>query len=207
PTTSASYGFRLVLNLTSPSDLTPPIHNTYLNLAHIGPAQNRAIALPTPGPIFYQNGTSSASSLSFTTTLTDGGTPPFPEGITYSQLPNSTQGAAVFITAGSGAQNVKLTRLFNPLSYLTVLDEVVGSTFVVCDGRVEYYGEKEFQVINWVTTTRDATGMHLVVPEGCVGVNLVPECAVLEALPGDARASHEWAQEVRCYEDVKGVGW
>ncbi|KAK0620595.1 hypothetical protein B0T14DRAFT_431666 [Immersiella caudata] len=209
PLSSGSRGFRLVINVTDPShDLTPPIHNTYFNLVHIGPAQNRAIAASTPGPTFYQNGTSSSSSISFTTTLTDGGTPPFPEGITYQQEATDEHGAGIYVNAGSGAQNVKMTRLFNPLSYLTILNEVIGSSFVGCNGTIPYYGsERQFQVINWVTTTRNATGTHLVIPEGCVAVNLVPECAVLEALPVDAKSSHEWAQEVRCYEGVRGVKW
>ena len=38
-------------------------------------------------------------------------------------------------------------------------------------------------------------------------INLVPQCAVLEGLPADARSSHEFAQEVRCYDDVKGIEW
>ncbi|KAK0642037.1 hypothetical protein B0T16DRAFT_420932 [Cercophora newfieldiana] len=210
PTTSGSYGFRLVVNVTDPSrDLSPSINNLYLNLAHIGPAQNRAIAGPTPGPIFYQNGTSSMSGLSFTTLLTDGGTPPFPEGLTYAQERTDAKGSGIYVSAGSGAQAVKLTRLSNPYSYLTILSEVIGSSFIGCNSTIPYYGEeRQFQVINWVTTTRNATGTHLVIPEGCVPLNLVPECAVLEALPPDAKSSHEWAQEVRCYEDVKGVsGW
>jgi len=207
PRNSASFGFRLVINVTDPSkDLSPSINGLFLNLAHIGPAQNRAIATSTPGPIFYQNGTSNAPS--FTNLLTDGGTPPFPEGLSYQQEQTDAQGAGIYVSAGSGAQAVKLTRLSVPYSYLTILAEVTASSFIGCNSTIPYYGNgTEFQVINWVTTTRNATGTHLVIPEGCVPINLVPQCAVLEGLPADARSSHEFAQEVRCYDDVKGIEW
>ncbi|KAK3339666.1 hypothetical protein B0T25DRAFT_594449 [Lasiosphaeria hispida] len=207
PRNSASFGFRLVVNVTDPSkDLSPSINGLFLHLAHIGPAQNRAYAAATPGPIFYQNGTSNTPSL--TNLLTDGGSPPFPEGMSYQQEQTDANGAGIYVNAGSGAQATKLTRLSAPYSYLTILAEVTGSAFIGCTATIPYYGNSTyFPVINWVMTTRNATGTHLVIPEGCVPINLVPQCAALEALPPDARSSHEFAQEVRCYDNVGGIDW
>jgi hypothetical protein len=206
PATSGSYGFRLIVNVTDLSnELTPYINHQYVNIAHIGAAINRAVATTGQGPIFYQNGTSNNPSL--TNVVTDGGAPPFPEGMSYQQEQTDAQGQGIYVSVGPGAQSVKLTRLTNPYSYLTILAEATQSTFLGCNSTIPYYGDQVFQVINWISTIRNATGSSLVIPQGCVPINLVPECAVLPALPPDAMSSHEWAQEVRCYENVGGIQW
>ncbi len=211
PRPSASRGFRLVVNVTDPSsDLSPSIQGSFLSLAHIGPAQNRAIILPTEGPVFYQNGTFKDITMQRIGILTDGGTPPFPEGLTYASDSgtNTTQGAPLFVNAGASGGGTRLTRLWDPYSYLTILSNVVESTLVVCNSTIPYYGESRFfNVVNWVTARRDATGTHLVLPEGCAAIRLVPQCAVLNELPEGAYSSHEFAQEVRCYEDVGAIDW
>ncbi|KAK4224286.1 hypothetical protein QBC38DRAFT_485769 [Podospora fimiseda] len=209
PRHSASLGFHLRVNITSPSDFTPSINLHYLSTAHIGPAQNRAIISPSPGPVFYQNGTYSDITFHTLSILTDAGSPPgvFPEAITY--LPDdANNSSAVYINAGLPGSGTSLSRLWDPYSYLTILEGVVESTFVVCNRTIPYYGEnKWFNVVNWVQATRDGTGTHIKIPEGCVAVNLIPECAFLEELPEGAYSSHEFAQEVRCYEDVGEIEW
>lgn len=219
PVPSASQGFRLVANVSSSlSDPSTPfaksINGQYLSLAHIGPAQNRAILVSPsssssgPAPIFYQNGTYADFSLQRTSILTDAGTPLFPEGLAYQSLPDDSKGAGLFAFGGSGSGGIRLTRLWNPLSYLQILGDVVSSTLVVCNDTIPYYGnERFFNVVNWVAATRDNTGSHIKVPAGCVGINLVPECAFLEELPEGSISSHEFAQEVRCYNKVSEVEW
>jgi len=97
--------------------------------------------------------------------------------MSYQREGTDAQGAGIYVNAGSGAQAVKLTRSYVPYSYLAILSEVTGPMFVGCNSTIPYYGsEREFQVINWVTTTRNTTGTDLVVPEGCVAINLPPEC-------------------------------
>ncbi|KAK3989093.1 hypothetical protein QBC44DRAFT_242359 [Cladorrhinum sp. PSN332] len=214
PRHSASQGFRLVVNVTDPSkDFSPSINNHFLSTAHIGPAQNRAIVTSpsSPGPIFYQNGTYSDIAFHKIGILTDAGSPPgiFPEAITYQREQDESSGQGVYINAGSPGSGTSLTRLWDPYSYLTILEGVTSSSFVVCNKTIPYYGtEKHFNVVNWVQATRDASGTHVRIPEGCVPINLVPECAFLEAVPEEgAYSSHEFAQEVRCYEDVGGIEW
>lgn len=213
PPNSASRGFRLFVNVTDRTkDLKPPVHGTFLNLAHIGPAQNRAVAMAStaaaPPPVFYQNGTYADFTLQQVTILTDGGTLPFPEGLTYQTEPDDSNGQGLYAFGGSGSGGVRLTRLWEPVSYLTILADVVQSTLAVCTSTIPYYGDKKlFNVVNWVQATRDSTGTHVVVPKGCVAVKLVPQCAALGELPEGALSSHEFAQEVRCYDDVAGVKW
>lgn len=211
PTLTTSHAFRLIVNVTT-TDLTPPIHLLPLQLAHIGPAQNRAIiryqspSSPTPtasaGPIFYQNGT--ASSPNLTSILTDAGTPPFPEGLAF--LPDEgTQGGGgggkgkggLFAFGGPGTQGIRLSGSYGELT----LPDGRDGGFVACNGTIPYYGPGwSFVLVNWVGETEK-------VVEGCVPVRLLPECAVLGELPEGAISSHEWAEEVRCYEDVGRVIW
>ncbi|KAM7208203.1 hypothetical protein V8F20_001483 [Naviculisporaceae sp. PSN 640] len=211
PVPSASRGFRLVVNVTDPTkDITPPLHGQYLTLAHIGPAQNRAIVTASPGPIFYQNGTYDDITMQRTNVLTDAGTPLFPEGLAYQAEQDDSKGQGIYAFGGSGSGGIRLSRLWDPYSYLTILEGApIQSTLAVCvDQTIPYYGDsRKFNVLNWVQSFRDGTGTHLVVPEGCVGVRLIPECAFLQDLPEGSISSHEFAQEVRCYEDVKNVVW
>ena len=73
PPNSASRGFQLFVNVTDRTkDLSPPVHGSYFNLAHIGAGQSRGIAMApatdVQPPIFYQNGTYTGF-LSLTTSL------------------------------------------------------------------------------------------------------------------------------------------
>lgn len=61
PPTAVSTGFRLIANVTVPSeDFTPPVNNWVLTGIHVGPALNDAALFEdgeNVGRIFYQNGT------------------------------------------------------------------------------------------------------------------------------------------------------
>jgi len=212
PKLTTAHGFRLIANITSTADLTPSVHLLPFELAHIGPAQNRAILryqspsspIPTPstggtavGPIFYQNGT--ASSQMNTSILTDAGTPPFPEGLAFLPDTNNTQSGGLYAFGGSGTQGIHLG---GPFSELTLPDREEG-TFVACNATIPYYGPTwSFVVVNWVGTNEKAQ-----LEEGCVPITLLPECAALTELPEGAISSHEWAEEIHCYENVGKVVW
>ncbi|KAK3311976.1 hypothetical protein B0H66DRAFT_644785 [Apodospora peruviana] len=216
PKYSSSNGFQLVVNVTdrTKDTYTPPVHGSFVQLAHVGPPYNRAVASTSSGSVFYQNGTFSDIANQRIGILTDIGTPPFPAGVTY-QFPeqqNQTdeKGKPIHVNGGASGGGTRLTRLYEPLSYLTILSDVVESTFVVCpNSTIPYYARTNyrFNVVNWVQATRDSTGSHIVIPEGCVAVNLVPQCATLNDLPENAFSSHDFAQEVRCYDDVAGMDW
>lgn len=211
PRTSASQGFRLVVNVTDPSkDFSPSINGQQFITAHIGPSLNRGIIIPSSGAVFYQNGTYADIDSHTLQIITDAGAAPgvFPQTVTYQKESVDTYGQGIYINGGAASGGTALTRLADPYSYLTILEGVISSTFVVCNQTIPYYGEdRRFNVVNWVQATRDSSGTSVKVPEGCVPVNLVPECAQLADLPEGAYSSHEFAQEVRCYERVGDVDW
>ncbi|KAM7206026.1 hypothetical protein V8F33_000856 [Rhypophila sp. PSN 637] len=209
PVPFASRGFRLVVNVTDPSKDTsnPPLQGQYLDLLHIGAGAERSCVGPSSGLIFYQNGTYDDFATETIDIITDIHSRPWtPERLSLADWDDEPGlGIYGFFWAESGG--IRLTRLGDPYSYLTVREGAPAeSTLVVCRNRtILYYGpDITWDIVNWV----QASGTHLVIPEGCVAVRFVPECAVLndDLLP-DAFSSHEFAQEVRCYEDVKSVSW
>ena len=217
PAYNSSPAFKLVAVVVDPKkDVDPPIHGTVLQTAHIGPGFTRATLgqdSDSPGRVFYQNGTYEDLTMQRLGIISDGGTPPFPNGLTYQADDNAPgsepRGQALFVNAGASGGGTRLSRLYEPISKLTILSDVVASAFVACPkSRIPYYGDRwEFTVLNWVQATRSSTGSQVVIPEGCVEVEMIPQCAPLEALPEGAYSSHEFVQEVRCYDDVKGIKW
>ncbi|KAK0701349.1 hypothetical protein B0T21DRAFT_300521, partial [Apiosordaria backusii] len=213
PRHSGSRGFRLRVNVTDPSsDLNPPVHNLFLSTAHIGPAQNRAI-VSSSGPIFYQNGSYADIANYRAGILTDAGSAesPFPEALQYQPGSDETKGSELFISAGTPGAGTAISKLTSPYSTLRILEDApVVSSFIVCGNEtIPYYGEsRKFEVVNWLVATRDATGTHIRVPEGCVAVTLVPECAYeFGELPEGAAYDRTFANDVRCYESVGAIDW
>ncbi|KAK0663446.1 hypothetical protein QBC41DRAFT_359443 [Cercophora samala] len=213
PRHSGSRGFRLRVNVTDPSlDLNPPVHNLFLSTAHIGPAQNRAV-VSSSGPIFYQNGTYADIANYRAGILTDAGPveSPFPEAIQYQQGSDDTRGSELFISAGTPGTGTAISKLTMPYSTLQILEGApIVKSFIVCGNTtIPYYGEsRKFEVVNWLQATRDSTGTHLRVPEGCVAVNLVPECAYeFGDLPEGAAYDRTFVNDVRCYESVAAIDW
>ncbi|KAK4456340.1 hypothetical protein QBC42DRAFT_281557 [Cladorrhinum samala] len=211
PRTSASQGFRLIVNVTDPSkDFSPSINGQQFTNAHIGPSQNRGIVVPSAGAVFYQNGTYADIDKHTLQIINDAGSAPgvFPQTVTYQQESVDTFGQGLYINGGALSGGVALSRLADPYSYLSILEGVVSSTLVVCSQTIPYYGDdRKFNVVNWVQATRDSSGTSVKVPEGCAPINLVAECAELAPLPEGAYSSHEFAQEVRCYEKVADIDW
>ncbi|KAK1753281.1 hypothetical protein QBC47DRAFT_388125 [Echria macrotheca] len=84
-------------------------------------------------------------------------------------------------------------------------------TYALCNdtGATVESGSK--LVLDWVGSSTSDAGEYLgvVVPENCVAVRLLAQCAALPDVPrtSAAYALHGLAQEVRCYEDVGGIKW
>ncbi|KAI1075762.1 hypothetical protein F5B20DRAFT_558524 [Whalleya microplaca] len=214
PPTSSSTGFRLIANVTDPStDLNPPINNWVFSGIHVGAGLNDAVLLADSGAdtgrIFYHNGTAEEIRYGKGSILTDGGTPPFPFGI-YVQgnnesAPQDPSEYGVDVNVGSGTIGVSLEQFPDPYTYLTG-----GSTgvFIACPRNEPYY-QKEYIVIRRSYDTTDpvtALPVHHV-PKDCTAIRLIPECATLNDLPEGSTASHEFAANTKCYEDVSAINW
>lgn len=211
PPTSLSTGFRLIANVTDPSkDLDPPVNNWVFNAIHTGAGFNDAVLEADgddSGRIFYQNGTAAELRYAQGHVLTDGGTPPFPFGISIAG-PDEVDANGyhdVSVNAGSGNVSVQLTQF--PVVY-PILRAGTSGTYIACPQVVPYYNA-EYITIRWAYDVFNSTTAlydHQV-PDACVAINLVPECATLNTLPEGSLSSHEYAANSTCYADVSAIDW
>ncbi|ORY59543.1 uncharacterized protein BCR38DRAFT_526865 [Pseudomassariella vexata] len=207
PPSSSSTGFKLVVNVTDPAhDLSPSVNGLFLQAIHTGAGLNDAV-LQVDGRIFYQNGTADEIRYNQGNILTDGGNPPFPSGIDVQNKDTTDADGKheVAINGGAGTKGVSLA-LF-PVPY-TILTFIARGTFVACDQFVPYYKQNfitiryAYDIINPLTSQFEHD-----IPQGCVAINLIPQCDVLPQLPVPAIASHQFAANVKCYPDVRAIDW
>lgn len=187
---SESNGFFLIAKITDPSrDLNPSVDGLALGTVHTGAGQDAAVFYAEgPGRIFYQNGTAGQAQLRQTTILTDGGRPVFPSGICI-QVPDEPRGI-ISIKAGKGTYSTTVG------SDAPALANGLGAgTFLACNATVPYYRRK-------FITLQYAYGAGDEVPAACAPIALVPQCTALDDVPEGSYSSHEFAQQVPCYEEV-----
>ncbi|KAK0632483.1 hypothetical protein B0T14DRAFT_490837 [Immersiella caudata] len=206
PSLSTSKGFTLVAKVlpsSGSSPLAPLVDSRVLIAAHVGAGFNVAVLYPrnyTNAAIFYQNGTPEQVSSGQTMLINDEATPPSP-------FPMSIQGPDVFdrtyLTQHSVLVNVVNSSAvsFEERNGVQVLknglDPVGEGTFAVCNNTVPYY-RSAFWTLMYVYGGEELA-------EECVEVVMVPKCAVLADLPEGSFSSHEFAVEVKCYEEVEGL--
>ncbi|KAI6086870.1 hypothetical protein F4821DRAFT_237645 [Hypoxylon rubiginosum] len=199
PPSTFSQGFKLIANVTDRShDLSPPIHGWALQGAHIGAGLNSAVLNnTTPGMIFYQNGTLADVSRQQSDMLTDVGKPLTPYGIIMRYPSDADKVVALGIDAGSGTAGITLTDPPYPMTELSAY----ASQFAACKENVPYYPpDREFVVVK---AFRDGYE----VPDNCVVVKFLPQCAALPDLPEGSFSSHEFANTSRCFEDPANIDW
>ena len=186
---STSKGFHLLAKLTNPSnDLPTPVSNTYLTSIHVG--AGLALVGSTPDPntarTFYVNGTDLQGPSNWTT-ISDGAAPPVPFGLSLVPEQLNKYVRTAHLDAGEGHAGI----------YVADGPELAPMNWMACDEPLEYYQGRHFNIF------KQRYYAEVPVPEGCVEVMLVPECAELEELPEGSIASHEFAREVQCYKDAK----
>ncbi|KAK8043048.1 hypothetical protein PG994_013531 [Apiospora phragmitis] len=207
PPTQQSKGFHLIANLTDPSqDFTPPVNSWQLSGIHVGAGLNDAVLAASKGQLFYQNGTAEQTRYNQAHTLSDGGTPLFPWGIAVDDQAD-TEGVlhGISINAGSGQVGIQLAQF--PEHY-PILRTPAPGTYVACNQTEPYYHTNYITVRAMFDTFDSTTGRYVRhVPENCVAITLVPQCAELPALPSGSMSSHEFANTVNCYADVASIDW
>ncbi|KAI1845861.1 hypothetical protein JX265_011244 [Neoarthrinium moseri] len=211
PETQLSKAFRLVANVTDPSkDFDPPVNNWVFNGIHTGAGFNDAVLFAdgdSSGRVFYQNGTAEEIRYYEGSVLSDGGTPPFPFGI-YVAAEDQTDADGyhdVSLNVGTGTKSVQLQHF--PEIY-PVLRGAGQGTYVACNQVVPYYN-KEYVTIRWTYDIFDSeTALYEHnIPDACIAIKLVAECATLNDLPEGSLSSHEYASNVNCYKDVSAIDW
>ncbi|KAI4862361.1 hypothetical protein F4820DRAFT_430662 [Hypoxylon rubiginosum] len=199
---SSSKGFKLVARIVGPSkDLSVPIQGALLEGAHVGAGMSTTVLNATnPGVIFYQNGTAEEVQQGVSSILSDGGTPLFPFGL--SAYLNSTDAAspvALAINGGIGTTGVTLTK---PAGGRAGELEWGAASFIACDETLAYYGPSwRFAVVKDLVSPN----VKSVIPDNCVQINLLPLCTTLPDLPSGSMSSHEFANEIACYESLSDI--
>ncbi|KZZ96638.1 hypothetical protein AAL_03867 [Moelleriella libera RCEF 2490] len=202
PPSSRSQAFNLIVNVTRLSrDFSPSIHTKYVNSIHVGAGLALlGIGNVTNNPrVFYVNGTTSEFLYAASTVISDSGTPPAPYGITLQKDADSQIASTAHLDAGSGGKGIGLTRFSVPYVYL------YPETYAVCNESIPYYGGRSVPIIKQFSLGVDMSSD--VIPENCVPVRLIAQCAKLNDLPPNAIANHEFAYETQCYDDVASIDW
>jgi len=209
PPSSLANGFTLVVNVTDPAkDLTPSVNGYVFTTAHTGAGLNTAIVSPgdpqQPGRVFYLNGTTNEVRNHQSTVITDGGLPPAPYGITILDSAQETE-HAISVNVGQRTVGVGLATFPDPYSYLIASRP---GSYLVCNRDIPYY-QQAFTVVQWVDAVVDEdTSLYVThVPYGCTAVRLIPQCTTLDELPEGSYSSHEFANTVKCYNNVSGINW
>ncbi|KAI0842319.1 hypothetical protein F5Y06DRAFT_124617 [Hypoxylon sp. FL0890] len=199
PHSTFSKGFKLIANVTDRAhDLSPPIHGWALEGAHVGAGLNSAVLNnTTPGMVFYQNGTANEVYRQTSNILTDAATPLTPYGLIMCYPNDTDKVVALGIDGGSGTPGITLTNSPYPMTELSA----PASQFLACKENIPYY-PPEWQFIV-VKAFRD----EYQIPDNCVVVEFLPQCAKLPGLPAGSYSTHEFANTVRCFEDPANIDW
>lgn len=207
PPTSVSQGFVLIANVTDLSkDFSPSINGWKVEGVHIGAGLDTATLNADSGRVFFENATlENGHYIVNSSLITDGGL--YPYGISLvpisSDLPDSDYLDYVGINIGTGSREVGI-RPF-PVPYPEVYTTDRG-TFVVCIEPDPTYGRPPFPV-RFAKSHFDGADEIQPIPEGCVPINLLAQCAILPPVQYGAAYDHENAQTVRCYDDVSAIDW
>jgi hypothetical protein len=202
PPLSTSTFFTLVANVT---DITknifdPPVNGWSLSGVHSGAGLNTAVLNANGGAIFFVNGTGQEVSSASTSVglppiaSSDGNGNPFytPQGLQFSDSTTSDE-VYLGLNFGLGTKGAGITPglrspyadLFGPF----------GSTLVVCNETAPVYTRPQYPV-------RGET----VVPDNCVAITLLAQCASGPTLEG-VEELNIITEDVKCYEDVSAIDW
>ncbi|CRK14312.1 hypothetical protein BN1708_017260, partial [Verticillium longisporum] len=123
----------------------------------------------------------------------DGGMPPFEREYLNSTFLHTGLGVGIIALTARQMINtgfvyrLMLTSGSEPYAYLTA--PVIGS-YIVCNESVPYYQGRKFLLLKHAETEINEEGeSESNIPEDCVAIRLVPQCAKLADLPAGAIAS------------------
>ncbi|KAF4120588.1 hypothetical protein GMORB2_3026 [Geosmithia morbida] len=191
---SSFQAFNLCVNVLGDQNsgprFDPPIQDAYVNSLHVGAGLALAQVTLDIGRVFYQNGT--AANAAATSIITDGGTPPFPEGLTVvPDDPAQPALATVHIDSGAGTPGLNISP--RPGPELRTSNTTDSGQFLACHEPIPYYSGAVFTVIKHLTP---ATAP---VPPECKAIQLFPKCTRLNDLPPGASSNHASVMQTECY--------
>ena len=196
PVATTGSAFRLVAKVRSSSSSSPSaaaVNNLELAAYHTSPSLNRGALAASSATVFYQNGTQ-AQRDTWTATLVND-TPSFPQGFVIDFEGSGGATGNLFevqVNAGPGSQSVMISS--EAQEYAFVDRQAATGGFQACVDSAS-----GTTLVDWYVLDGAA--------EGCVAIDLVPECMALPELPEGSTWNHEFVQQVRCYEDVSAIEW
>jgi len=194
--------FTLIANVTSATTAAnPPINHWALTVERIGATQYAAVLAPSASVVLFLNGTTSDISAENTAIYApplDTGIRPVPLGMQFRTTSGSGLGT-VGISYGYGDTGAGIgIGLRDPYARLFAPAGLHADTFVVCKQENPAYGRPEYPVLFHQGTSA--------LPENCVAVALLAQCAPLPRLVGEKELNLV-RPGVGCYEDVKAIDW
>lgn len=186
-------GFRLLVRvLDYDSDFTPRVNNKYVGGVHIGAALEGLypIADGSKGPVFWANGTDAEIKAGQSHVFTDLDNGMYPLGWDISKSPESNVASAVLV-AGTGSAGVSVfDGGKDGPAYLLPED------YMACLRPAPYTGELAPFILQ--RDTKDNGQL----PDKCIAIKLLPECASLPDLPASATYNRDHGYKSRCYVDA-----
>ncbi|KAH8647237.1 hypothetical protein BX600DRAFT_476357 [Xylariales sp. PMI_506] len=203
PPVSQAQGFTLVANITDPTQtiFDPSVNGWSLTGTHVGAGVNAAVLSQTPGSVFFINGTGQDVSRTSTTVAlppitssdSDGNPVYVPQGLQFSAVGDAGE-LFIGLNIGLGTQGVGIVG-----GLRSAYPELVGpyaGTYVVCHQSDPAYGRPQYNV----ALEQES------VPDNCVAINLLAQCADLPAFDG-AEELNIINVGVECYDDVAAIDW
>lgn len=193
--------FRLVANVTNltATAITPSIHLWYVQGQHSGAGIDTMTLINAAGQVFWVNGTELEVRYSESTVQSDSAL--FPMGLMLTE--DAPYG--LWSEFGPGREELGVTPFPRPTPMLYGPDQ---GTFVACNETFDAYAHPVIGLGFATATFDNATATFVqAVPDNCVPVNLLPECADLAPPPEGANYTHDFAQPVRCYPNVSALDW
>ncbi|KAF2679292.1 hypothetical protein K458DRAFT_408153 [Lentithecium fluviatile CBS 122367] len=179
PSISKSPAFRINAN-PPPSHPLSTIQNWNFSSYHISACSSRAVFSPnSTGRTFYANGTDAEFSSRTATLNTDGGTPPWPWGVSVAGPDEVDEEGrrSVSIACGRGTEGVQVAEWPGTVYYET-------GSWYVCNATLVY---GPAMALFWRTKVERT-------PEGCVNVELQAWC-----VDGGGGVEHAFGRESTCY--------
>ncbi|KAF2636157.1 hypothetical protein P280DRAFT_522405 [Massarina eburnea CBS 473.64] len=176
PPTSTSPNFRIAAAFNSDSPLSAIAQGWNLTTYHVDPGNNYVVLSNTSSRTFYNNGTADDFTSHTSQVWTDGGTPPWPQGV--SVAPDKEARRGVYVTNGRATPGVEVAEWPATVYFGTGTWYVCNLTLTYGPAIALYWREK-------VDNT----------PEGCANVELQAWC-----LENGSGVEHPLARNSTCYQ-------
>lgn len=192
PTPLSSIGITLMMRVVDPdTDFSPPVDNVFLSSAHIGAAMDAVVPATADHPegrVFWVNGTDEEIQGKQGRLMTDSGS--FAQGWAMNKDGNTLVSP---VTLLPGLRNPGVTVTNDGLAFLQPED------YMACKRPFPVGGQTAVELFQ--RDTRDNAQL----PDDCIKVKLIPQCADLPPLQDGADYNRDLARFSRCYADAKSV--